>query len=313
MDPLRFIDQTQGVFLRREARDCGYDDRAIAAALRAKVWVRVRRGAYTFHDIWSAAHPARRHRILARAVLRSHGDNVALSHVSASLEHDLAVWNVDLDKVHVTRLDGGAGRTERDVVHHEGLCLDNDLVEKDGLLMVRPARAALETASLTTTEAGLVTVDSVLHLGLTDPDELAAAARLMEHWPHTANLRVVVRLADGRAESPGESRSRHLCWATGLPAPQLQFEVYDAWGRLLGVTDFAWPEHRLLGEFDGRVKYERLLRDGETPADAVIREKQREDLLREATLWNMIRLIWADLYRPYETAARIRRLMAAAA
>jgi hypothetical protein len=89
--------------------------------------------------------------------------------------------------------------------------------------------------------------------------------------------------------------------------------VYDERGVLVGVTDMVWEEHRLLGEFDGRVKYGRLLRPGEEPGDAVFREKRREDELRRLTDFSMVRLTWADLYRGAETAARIRRLMLRAA
>jgi hypothetical protein len=95
--------------------------------------------------------------------------------------------------------------------------------------------------------------------------------------------------------------------------PDLQFSVIDHTGRLIGTTDFAWEEHKLLGEFDGKVKYGRLLRSGEEPEDAVFREKRREDLLRETTGWGMIRLVWSDLYSPLATAARVRRMMRLAA
>lgn len=74
-----------------------------------------------------------------------------------------------------------------------------------------------------------------------------------------------------------------------------------------------WREQRLLGEFDGKVKYGRLLRSGEEPGDAVFREKRREDRLRELTGFSMVRITWGDLYRPAETAARIRGLMHRAA
>jgi hypothetical protein len=67
--------------------------------------------------------------------------------------------------------------------------------------------------------------------------------------------------------------------------------VYDD-GELLGISDFRWG--RLLGEFDGMVKYGRLLRPGQTAADAVISEKIREDRMR-AQDRGMFRWIWADL------------------
>jgi hypothetical protein len=81
----------------------------------------------------------------------------------------------------------------------------------------------------------------------------------------------------------------------------------------VGITDFAWPQHQLFGEFDGKVKYLRHLRGEETPGDAVFREKRREQLLCEQLGWRMVRLVWADLYSPAPTAARIRHLMRLAA
>src|SRR4029079_18992923 len=114
-----------------------------------------------------------------------------------------------------------------------------------------------------------------------------SAYDVVQHWPGTQHLQVAVRMADHRAQSPGESRSRWLFFAEGIPAPELQFEVYDAAGMLVGTTDFAWRRHRLLGEFDGRSKYGRLLRPGQTPEEVVWAEKLREDALRRTTGFGM--------------------------
>ena len=133
-----------------------------------------------------------------------------------------------------------------------------------------------------------------------------AQHQLMQSWPDSQHLHVVTRLADGRVESVGESRALFLFWSQGLPMPELQFEVRDGW-RLVGATDFAWPEHRLIVEFDGRVKYQKFLRHGEDPGDAVFREKRREDDIRRVTGWRVIRLTWADLAHPARTAAMLLR------
>ncbi len=62
-------------------------------------------------------------------------------------------------------------------------------------------------------------------------------------------------------------------------------------------------------EFDGRVKYGRLLQPGQEPGDAVFQEKLREDALRRATGWAMERATWHDLSRPVDLARRTRRRM----
>ena len=47
--------------------------------------------------------------------------------------------------------------------------------------------------------------------------------------------------------------------------------------------------------------------DGKTPGDVLFEEKEREDRLR-ALGWQVVRWVWADLFRP---AALVRRLNAA--
>jgi hypothetical protein len=109
----------------------------------------------------------------------------------------------------------------------------------------------------------------------------------------------------------GESFSRLTISQAGLPAPVLQFEVFDENGVLIGRCDFAWPERRTLGEFDGRVKYGRLRRPGETVGQAVHREKLREDALRDQG-WQLARWTWEDLGRPQVIADRLARAFARA-
>ncbi len=302
----------EGAFLRSEALAVGLDDKALRRAVRAGELVRVRQGAYTTGDRWATASDEERHRTLIRAVLRQTPGPVAASHHSACALHELDLWDVDLSLAHVTRLDGGAGRTDAGVVHHEGFSLGGDLQRVGDHCVVRPVRAALESARLSGVERGLVTVDSGLRQGMFTREELDVQHDLMRSWPGARPLELVTRLVDGRSESVGETRSRHLLWSHGVPMPELQFEVYDG-SRLVGVTDFAWPEYGLLGEFDGRVKYGRLLRESESPEDALFREKRREDELRRVTDWRMIRWVWADLYQPAELAGRIRGMMRRAA
>ena len=47
-----------------------------------------------------------------------------------------------------------------------------------------------------------------------------------------------------------------------------------------------------MAEFDGKWKYEKFLRAGESSADCVVREKLREDAMR-ADRRGMTRLVWS--------------------
>jgi hypothetical protein len=309
---LRAITAGHGVFLRREAVELGFEDRDLQRGVRRGRLVKVRHGAYAFADECSSLDDVGRHRLLGRAIMRTLGDRVAASHHTACALHDLELWDVPLHVAHVTRLDDGSGRVESDLRHHEGLVLPDDVQLQDGFNVMRPVRAALESALLSGVERGLVTVNSGLRRGLFDTHDLAVQHDLMQSWPGSQPLQVVTRLADGRAECVGESRALYLFWSQGLPTPQLQLEVRDG-RRLVAVTDFAWPEHRLIVEFDGRVKYQKYLRAGEDPGDAVFREKRREDDIRRVTGWAVVRLTWADLAHPARTAAWLRSSMQSAA
>ena len=296
------------ILLRREAIEAGMSDASLRQAVRAGQLVKVRHGAYVAAERWAAADHRERHVISARAVHRTHGDRVAFSHHTAAVLHGLDLWRVGLRTVHLTRADGKHGRHAGDLIHHEGELAVDDIQVVRGLPVVSPARAALESAALGSVEQGLVVVDSALRLELCEAQELEQRRIGIERWPDSLGLQLVLGLADGRHGSLAESRTAHLLWRANLPRPEPQFKVYDG-TRLVGIVDFAWPEHGVVLEFDGDVKYERYLREGESASDAVIREKNRENRIVEATGWIVIRVVWADLANPAQLVARIRRAL----
>jgi hypothetical protein len=297
----------RGYLTRGDILDCGYTDRDIRAAVREGILERLRHGVYAYTAHVASLSPDERHLLVARSVLDKLGSDVALSHQSACGAHEIATWDVDLSSIHITRLDGAAGRREHGIVHHVGQAVrDEDIVEVDGLLVVRPARAAFEVSTLVSVESGIVTLDSVQNLGLASRDDLEEQASQLWNWQGARTARYALSLSDGRAQSPGESRSRYLFRLEGLPTPELQHPVHDEDGRLIGYTDFAWPEHRHLGEFDGLKKYGGIADDRRSPQEVVIAEKNREDRMRRR-LWGMSRWVWADLDRRVrrETARRV--------
>ena len=101
-------------------------------------------------------------------------------------------------------------------------------------------------------------------------------------------------LVDGRSESPPESWVRLSCALAGLPAPVLQLEVVED-GAWLARVDLAWPDQRLIVEYDGEYHL-----DGRQIA---------EDDVRLAALvaagWHVIRLSAADLRQMDDVVTRI--------
>jgi len=113
-----------------------------------------------------------------------------------------------------------------------------------------------------------------------------------------------VEFADPLAQSPLESISRLQIARAGLPRPELQRPIFLE-GRKVATTDFAWPEFGVVGECDGMSKYAQLLDPGDTPDQAIMREKRREELIRQAGWW-IVRWDFALAMRPHLLAARLR-------
>ncbi len=295
------------IMLRGELIGAGWSDRGIARMVKVGTWVKIRRGAYAVRRDWRALDKAGQHVVRTRAVMRQANTEVVASHVSGLMVCEGPTWGLDLTSVDVTRTDGRSGRAEAGVRQHRGKILEGDVVNRLGIAVMAAPRLGLEITTVAGTEAALVAVNHLLHTRATTLEDMRSRyERGMDCWARTLSTDIVLRLADPRIESPGESRVLYLCYLYGLPAPEPQYKVRDRDGNVVAVVDFAWPELGLFLEFDGKIKYEKLLKDGESPSDVVVREKRREELVCELTGWRCIRLVWADLERPDHTASRIR-------
>jgi len=282
----------------------GETDRSLLAAVRAGTLVRLRHGAYAPTVQIAELDERRRHLVLARAALAQQRGGAALAGPSAALLRGYDPFGHDLNVVHLARLDHGSSRRQAGVVHH---VVQEEVKQRiqpyDGVPAVSPADAVWQVALLSTLEGAVVTADSALHLRPGLAHELQRLAARTVHQPRSRVARLAMRLA----RSVGESLTRIACFRNGIPSPDLQHDVHDDSGRLLGRTDFWWEGFRHLGEFDGKIKYGRLLKEGETPSDAVVREKRREDA-RRGTRCGMSRFAWFEI-QPGSTGRRMAQLV----
>lgn len=297
------------VWLRRDALADGYTDRQIQQLVRAKVWHRLRHGAYCSAAFWGALSAADRHRLLCRAVLlRAHPATV-LSHVSAAVERGAPVWGVNLSEVHTTRTDGKNGRREAGVVQHRSLLPEEHVEELHGVPVTVPARTAVEICTLFCVESALVTVHGLINRGHTTMEAVSQLAHDTRYWPSSLSTRLVLGLAHPAIDSPLESRLWHMFWSEHLPRPEPQVEVRDETGQVIARLDFAWRDHGVFLEADGRDKYYRHRRPGESLEDYVMREKRREELVCLLTGWVCVRVGWRDLEDPARLARRVRDIL----
>lgn len=233
----------------------GESDGDIRGRRRRGEWQTLRPGVYL--PAGQALTAQQRHLALLDSLLPSLTRGSIVSHASAAVLWGLPLWGVRLDRIHLTRqVSSGACRTAGLHVHST-------------------------PDEITAVDAGGMAV-TALRAGLTTPAELAREAGQAVGRTGARRARAVVAFADARAESVGESRSRVAMHLAGLPAPELQVVIRDDAVRQVARTDFGYPDLRVAGEFDGKVKYGRLLRPGQSAGDAVFAEKCREDAIRDA-------------------------------
>jgi len=297
------------VFLRRDLIATGMTDRDIRQRVVAGDLTRLRHGAYVSTELVKELSEVDMARARARAVLRTAHPTAVLSHETALAEHGVELWGVGLDETHLTRTDGRPGRREAGVVHHRATLGRRWWVARDGLRVTHPARAAIEVVTAYGAEAGLVAACGVLHRELATPAELQNVAQESTRWPGSLGTRLVLARADARITNVAEARVWHLFFDQGITRPEPQVEVRDEFGNLLGIVDFLWVALGVFLEFDGRIKYERHRRPGESLADYLMREKRREERICVEKGWMCIRITWADLQRPAVLARRIRRAL----
>ncbi len=281
--------------------------------------IRVRAGAYYSKPAWLALKAWDRYMVTVAAVAAV-DPSVRFCFLTA-----LRIWRLPLpsvpEQVHIltssphkagrlastTRAarDAKTGLTGLESTRGYGLFRHHwevDTVEARGFAVTSLAQTVVDCAVRMELPAAVAVVDEVLGSRykagtVLSRAELQQASARLGSAAKLRRLMNVLALADEASESVGESRSRALIHVLGLPAPVLQHSFRDS-GGFIGRTDFFWPEHGVIGEFDGDAKYledEQL--GGRSTREAILAEKKREDRLR-ALGYKVVRWDWKAVTNP---------------
>lgn len=282
--------------------------------------VRLRRGVYVDAVAWGRLPPWERERLRILAAVESAvGTRVLVQETAA------VIWGIPvvgaLPEILLLASTRSHGRRRGDLRWTRRKLLD-PLVVYAGVELTSRAQTVIDMAAYLPFERALPAMDHALRPDmlkgfspLSKDDLRLVAGRLPDSAKRSRALRVL-EFADARSESPGESFSRAILRRHGFPAPELQQEFRYPGGKLLGRTDFFWREHRLVGEFDGAVKYGRNVGDPRTQTmqpswETLVREKRREDAIR-ATGVGFVRWSWTDLQgSPQNPDGLVQRLVRA--
>ncbi|OYO09621.1 hypothetical protein CGZ94_18375 [Enemella evansiae] len=271
---------------------------------------RLARGSYSDQNP-ARLNPDERHLQLVTGLYGGLTEGSVLSHASAGVLHGLWLPVEQLTRVHVARPGARDSQGRRVHIHPLPECAVVDPVQRLGSEPARMTDLCTTTLALVSTlelPAAVAVADSALRQGL----DRQAALDVVSGWkprPGRRRARLALEFANERSESAGESRSRWLMHELGLPAPVLQQEFANENGEWIARADFWWPEQGVIGEFDGKVKYGRLLKPGQRIEDIIEAERERERALQNLGHW-VTRWTWRTLDVPSEFAKQLRRALA---
>lgn len=246
----------------------------------------------------AAAPDGIRTRVLAAAVRG--GPSTVLTGWSACVLMELEVLPRPEPAVEIAVHDRHL-RSEPGLVVRRQSFGDGDLVRADGVRLTTPLRTAFDLATRSGLVEAVVAADALGRRGGFTGRDLEEMAR---RHPGARGVRRALRVAalmDPGSESPMETRTRLVVVLGGLPAPELQHEVFDE-QRFVGRLDMAWVAFKVALEYDGRdhAVDDRRGRDLD----------RRDDLRREG--WEVIVVTARQvLRRPQWVVARLREALLA--
>ena len=285
-----------GVVTRAQALAAGLRTHEARALLARSEWLPLLRGTYL---VESWRHGRELQRSWARAaVLTAPGAVVAIT--AAAVLH--GVQGVPRSRAVDVVVDRHL-RPREHLVPHRSALEPSEVSDLDGLPVTSVERTLADLVPRLGRLEALAVLDSALAVGLVGRDGLERAARTaVSHRGYRATQDLWA-LADGRAESPLESRVRLRCCDAGLRPDHLQLEVRDEHGHLLARADLAFDRpgdltaRSLLLEADGRSVHD--------APEALHRDRWRQNTL-VALGHPILRCTWADTLSRGAVPAMVR-------
>jgi hypothetical protein len=178
----------------------------------------------------------------------------------------------------------------------------SDLVIVDGTSITTAVRTAFDCARWLSLVEAVVVCDALAHSGLMAPESFRAYVRRHRKLRGVRQADWVAQLLEPLSESPMESRLRVLLITSGFEQPVAQYVITDSSGNFVARADLAYPEQRIIVEYDGAQHWESRREDD-----------RRRDAMRELG-WTVLVASRTDYYeQPQAFLAGVRRAFATAA
>lgn len=220
-----------------------HDGLLTAKMLRGPAWIRVR------NDVYADSRLERDHGLACRAASLVLPESAVISGRSAAYLHGIEHAASFTDPVCVT-LPPGQPRPRQKLVVHRTSLEATDVQELSFCRLTGPLRTAWDLGIWLEPPDAVAIIDGLLREGMVSAAELEKFAEERARRRGSAKARRAFELADGRSESPPESRMRVRLVLAGLPKPVPQYPIRLPSG-LTVHPDAAWPEYQVAAEYDG--------------------------------------------------------------
>ena len=236
--------------------------------------------------------------------LRCSGVALLLPPGTAIGGHSAAAWHgapfaSTHDPVTVLRTADVRWSGPRGVRVHRTVLDAGEVEVLDDVPVTSALRTAWDVAALEPLGTAVAALDAMVRIGAVSMGDLTTRVEAgVGEWGVT-RVRRALGLVDPRAQSAPESRVRVALAVAGL-APVPQFVVLHR-GEFLGRVDLAFPEAKLIVEYEGEHHFD---------AEQIVRDDARYAALVAAG-WRVIRLHAPDLRDLESVVSRVRAALAA--
>jgi hypothetical protein len=143
------------------------------------------------------------------------------------------------------------GKPADGIVIHRDELFDDERRLIRGIPATTPARTAFDLGRRDRRTRALIAVDALANATGLQPSDVLPLMERHRGVRGLVQLREVLDLMDGGAESPQETRTRLVLIDAGLPRPQTQIVVRDDYGVPFARIDMGWEEFLVGVEYDG--------------------------------------------------------------
>ena len=175
------------------------------------------------------------------------GRRGVIAGVAASALHQTS-W---VDSTEPIELVGVKCRPQQGLIPRLEAVAEDEVTRASGLPVTTRVRTAFDLGRHQSRPQALARLDALMWTQRFSIDEVLEVGKRYPRARGIRQLRELLPLVDGGADSPRESRIRLWLIDAGMPRPQTQIPVFAGGRKAVAFLDMGWEEFKVAVEYDG--------------------------------------------------------------